>query len=76
MTNEPSTGEQIHTAIVAASELAKSLDTLQRRIHGPFDSHLIESAAADVTAIYVALGESLIRCGYSRIEDYKRKIES
>jgi len=66
-------GEQIRIAIVAASELSRALDTLQRRVHGPFDSALVETAAADVTAIYIALGEALVRCGNGRIRQYTEK---
>ena len=72
-TTSKTVGEQIRIAIVAASELSRALDTLQRRAHGPFDSALVETAAADVTAIYVALGEALVRCGNGRIREYTEK---
>ena len=72
MTSE-TVGEQIRIAIVAASELSRALDTLQRRAHGPFDKALVETAAADVTAIYIALGEALVRCGHGRIRDYTQQ---
>ena len=68
--NTETIGQQIRIAIVAAAELSRSLDTLQRRAHGPFDSGLVETAAADVTAIYIALGEALVRCGHGRIKKY------